>query len=186
MYFENSRWWPPRKQCYCLNFYGLQTFVFITSSTLLKCKNCEYRYESIYVVLTGMKHRTMMNEWKWLVNAKRKKKISRTYNINIVNHRTSCQMMLLLLSGDIELNPGPIKFPCGICQNAVRDGMRAVCCDECDVWYHVKCYSISNAVYKTLKNSSKSWICCQCGFPNFDSSFFDSSIETILQIVSNF
>ena len=38
--------------------------------------------------------------------------------------------------------------------------------------------SISTAVYKTLKNSSKSWICCQCGFPNFDSSFFDSSIET--------
>ena len=80
----------------------------------------------------------------------KKEKVSRTYNINIVNHRNSCLMMLLLLSGDIELNPGPIKFPCGICQNAVRDGMRAVCCDECDVWYHVKCYSISPAVYKSF------------------------------------
>ena len=63
--------------------------------------------------------------------------------------------MFLLLSGDIDLNPGPIKFPCGICQKAVRDGMRAVCCDECDVWYHVKCYSISTAVYKTLKTVLK-------------------------------
>ena len=67
------------------------TCVFISSLTVLKCKNCEYKYESIYVVLTGMKHRTMMNEWKWLVNAKRKKKS--VVFINIVNHRNSYLMM---------------------------------------------------------------------------------------------
>ena len=62
-----------------------------------------------------------------------KRKIKSVVSINIVISRNSCLMMFLLLSGDIELNPGPIKFPCGICQKSVRDDMRAVCCGECDV-----------------------------------------------------
>ncbi len=82
--------------------------------------------------------------------------------------------MLLMLCGDVELNPGPVKFPCGVCNKAVRNGVRAVCCDMCDKWFHIKCTSMSNVVYKVLKNSSKSWICCQCGFPNFDSGLFES------------
>ena len=34
---------------------------------------------------------------------------------------------------------------------------------------------MSNITYKALRNSSKSWICCQCGLPNFDSSSFDNT-----------
>ena len=34
---------------------------------------------------------------------------------------------------------------------------------------------MSNAVYKTLANSTKSWICCQCGMPNFDSALFQNT-----------
>ena len=34
---------------------------------------------------------------------------------------------------------------------------------------------MNTIVYKALENSSCSWICCQCGLPNFSSSLFDSS-----------
>ena len=35
--------------------------------------------------------------------------------------------------------------------------------------------SMSLEVYKGLSNSYTSWICCQCGLPNFSSSLFESS-----------
>ncbi|KAL3837509.1 hypothetical protein ACJMK2_022861 [Sinanodonta woodiana] len=39
---------------------------------------------------------------------------------------------LILLSGDMKVNPGPPKFPCAICQKAVAKNHNALQCDECD------------------------------------------------------
>ena len=78
--------------------------------------------------------------------------------------------ILLLLCGDIESNPGPVQFPCGVCEKDVRDNQRAISCDGCDTWWHFKCITMSNITYKALRNSSKSWCC-----PNFDSSIFDNT-----------
>ena len=44
-------------------------------------------------------------------------------------------LLLLLLCGDNELNPGPVKYPCGVCQKAVKNNGKAICCDECDIWF---------------------------------------------------
>ena len=76
----------------------------------------------------------------------------------------------------VELNPGPVKYLCGVCQKAVKNNGKAICCDKCAIWYHMNCTSMSNAVYKTQVNNSKSWICCQCGMPNFDSALFQSTV----------
>jgi len=38
---------------------------------------------------------------------------------------------LLLLSGDVALNPGPVKFPCVVCHFPVRSNQCALLCDEC-------------------------------------------------------
>ena len=47
---------------------------------------------------------------------------------------------LLILCGDISSNPGPkCKHPCEICSKTVRSNQRAVQCDSCNAWYHVKC-----------------------------------------------
>lgn len=88
-------------------------------------------------------------------------------------------LILLLLSGDIELNPGPprpIKFPCGICKKACKWGQRAIACDECQIWYHTDCAFLSTFNYDILANCSLSWCCLSCGLPNFSSSLFESSI----------
>ena len=50
-----------------------------------------------------------------------------------------CMLLLLGLSNDINPNPGPIKSPCGLCSKPVKWNQRAVCCDNCDLWYHIRC-----------------------------------------------
>ena len=46
--------------------------------------------------------------------------------------------MLIIISNDCStMNPGPVKFPCGICKRLVKvNYQQAVCCDSCDLWYH--------------------------------------------------
>lgn len=41
--------------------------------------------------------------------------------------------VLMQLSGDIELNPGPIKQPCSVCKKAVAVTHRALMCDSCEL-----------------------------------------------------
>ena len=57
--------------------------------------------------------------------------------------------LLLLLSGDIEINPGPIN-PCSICLRSVARNHRAILCDNCNLWSHIKCYSMSCMDYNNL------------------------------------
>ena len=46
---------------------------------------------------------------------------------------------LLLLAGDVELNPGPVRFPCTVCQKPVKCNQRGIQCSICDNWTHAKC-----------------------------------------------
>ena len=83
-------------------------------------------------------------------------------------------------ASDLNPNPGPYKpkFPCAICKKAARWDQRATCCNHCNNWYHVDCMGMSTFAYNALQISQVSWICCQCGIPNFASSLFsNSSIE---------
>ncbi|KAJ8026320.1 RNA-directed DNA polymerase from mobile element jockey [Holothuria leucospilota] len=84
--------------------------------------------------------------------------------------------MLLLQAGDLERNPGPYKpkCPCTICNLACKWGQQAVRCDSCKLWTHKNCMQMCTLIYDYLCNTSVSWICCQCGLPNFSSSLFNS------------
>ena len=84
--------------------------------------------------------------------------------------------ILLAQSYAPEPNPGPhpIKFPCAICQKAVKWTTPGICCDSCDVWYHQECMGMSDCEYKGLKNIS--WECFKCGVPNLSTSIFDTTI----------
>ncbi|XP_048586113.1 uncharacterized protein LOC125568277 [Nematostella vectensis] len=85
-------------------------------------------------------------------------------------------LCLLLLGGDIQLNPGPkLKFPCGSCNKPVKSNQKGIQCDNCNLWYHTRCCSINDDLYYTLTASSCTWLCVSCGFPSFSSSLFESS-----------
>ena len=58
-----------------------------------------------------------------------------------------------------------IKYPCSICNKAVLDNQKAIQCDTCDLWCHIKCDGTSNEKYNYLmleENSSESWHCLVC------------------------
>ena len=95
-------------------------------------------------------------------------------------------LLLLILSGDIAPNPGPIRNPCGMCEKPVRSNQRALLCDLCEIWFHLKCLpdsiAISNCEYDRLGCSTESWYCFKCLLPQFSDSFFqNTSIESTPQ-----
>ena len=76
-------------------------------------------------------------------------------------------MLILLCCGDIETKPGPRtpKYPCTSCEKAVTKRSKAISCDTCDRWTHVKCTnSFSTARYDEIVNSDESFefYCAKC------------------------
>ena len=80
------------------------------------------------------------------------------------NHNTFCRY-LLLLSGDVESNPGP-GDSCSVCDRKMAVRHRVLCCWQCEFWVHKKCADISEARYKSIKNKEKGVIfdCGQCNY----------------------
>ena len=114
------------------------------------------------------------------ISSQQKKACStRVWNFDPTN--VSHLLLIILLSGQVETNPGPSnEFPCGICKNEVFEDAKAMLCDNCQFWCHTECVGLSDHCYSQFMNntSSFSWICYQCGAPNFDSSLFGTrSIE---------
>ena len=64
--------------------------------------------------------------------------------------------LLLIISGDIQSNPGSAStiYPCGLCEARVGWSHQAVCCDGCDLWYHKSCLEIDEDQYSSLNRAS--------------------------------
>ena len=85
-------------------------------------------------------------------------------------------ILLLLIAGNINPNPGPIKYPCGTCGKSCRSNQRSIQCDTCDIWTHWKCVSSNIQEYYRLSSSDEEWSCHSCALPNFTDSFFDNEV----------
>jgi len=98
--------------------------------------------------------------------------VSRTYK-NYVTQYQSSLIRLLLLSGDIALNPGPVKYPCGKCCKPVRKNQKGIQCKGtvCEQWHHIKCINLPDLEYKRLSSTSESWYCKLCTLLNFSDSY---------------
>ena len=91
--------------------------------------------------------------------------------------RQHYKLVILIISGDVSLNPGPVKIPCGGCCKAVAKTHRAVLCEACNYWWHIKCESISPSEYNVLGLSEDPWTCNQCNTYHFSDSFFEDEIN---------
>ena len=66
--------------------------------------------------------------------------------------------------------PTTPKFPCSTCHKNVNKNHRAICCDLCDIWIHIKCNFLNLTDYTRLKNEKKPFYCINCIRNIFPSS----------------
>ena len=52
-----------------------------------------------------------------------------------------------------------VKFPCKMCNNPVAKNYKAVECDNCGLWVHIKCNKVNTQTYKYLQKQSCAWYC---------------------------
>ena len=91
-----------------------------------------------------------------------------------VTRITSPLILTILLCGDVSTNPGPVKYPCTACEKPVARTHRAVMCDQCENWVHIKCIGISTSEYKELvAGKSCAIVCNRCTLPTFTDSFYE-------------
>ena len=94
-----------------------------------------------------------------------------------VNNYSGLFILTLLLSNDVQQNPGPCTnkiYQCGLCDAAVNWSDDGMCCDNCSIWHHASCMGLGAADYAHLNKSSVSWECFKCHYTNLDSFTFHS------------
>ena len=93
-------------------------------------------------------------------------------------------LVIFVLSGDIQSNPGPVfnwKYPCGKCNCPVKTNQAGIMCEVCYAWHHCKCVCIDDSEYHRLQLSDEAWCCSSCfrtALPFHDSSTLNSTISS--------
>ena len=89
-------------------------------------------------------------------------------------------LLLLLMSGNIHPNSGPI-FPCSVCTGNVTWRGKSVQCCACSKWVHLRCSQLSLCQFRAL-GSSHSWSFPHCRItvtPSSDSSdMYTSTVQS--------
>jgi len=71
--------------------------------------------------------------------------------------------ILLLLVGDVAMNPGPFCFPCSVCTLPVHSNQCGIKWDNCSQWCHAACGDADNYQYQEMIESENfSWCCPTC------------------------
>ena len=71
----------------------------------------------------------------------------------------------------------PVKNPCSICKFSVHNNHKAILCDICHFWTHLKCSSFSHNEYIALSNSPEPWFCSSCIISLFPFNHFEDDTD---------
>ena len=83
--------------------------------------------------------------------------------VNYYPNSTATFNINLNVCGDIEVNPGPVKDPCGKCSRPVKCNQRSLLCEDCNLYWHQKCIpDMTVTQYTLLITSTIDWICPGC------------------------
>ena len=101
----------------------------------------------------------------------------------------------IILCGDVHPNPGPNSRQnqnhqsgpdldpgrCSVCARKMARNHRAMCCDQYELWFHMKCDQMKLSDYKRYRNKQQfNWICPAClrsVLPFTDNSFLSDFDE---------
>ena len=67
---------------------------------------------------------------------------------------------LIILAGDIEMNPGP-RFQCGLCKNC-KASDRFLECEECEKRFHASCSNLGDDDLLRIESGDGAWYCTNC------------------------
>lgn len=104
---------------------------------------------------------------QWNINAARMKR-SRLSKARTLYYANTVCTLRLLLSNDIEVNPGPTKTTttirkapkCPKCEKTIRSNSKQVSCCVCQNLYHLNCSAIRVSNKQSV--TPNDWICTNC------------------------
>ena len=53
-------------------------------------------------------------------------------------------------------------YPFSICKKSVLNQHKAICCNRCNQWVHIKCNNLNDLDYNLLKSKNENWYCILC------------------------
>ena len=76
---------------------------------------------------------------------------------------SSLALSLILISGNVSPNPGPLNYPCKICRKNTRKNQKRLYCNACCHWFHIRsgCLQMAEGTYNTEKGKDD-WACVSC------------------------
>ena len=92
--------------------------------------------------------------------------------------------------GDVEINPGPIKYPYTVCSKPVKRNQQGLSCDTCVKLSHANCCGIDKDQYQVLNAAGDfQWTCPTCvlgelPFADSSSLSLDNNEVALLDISS--
>ena len=101
------------------------------------------------------------------------------------NATSRFQINRISISGDVAINPGPqtaasntTKDKCSICSRTVASNHRAIECDNCLQWCHIRCGSVTPREYQQMINlENLSWLCPKCMLLQQTSDYNQENLE---------
>ena len=105
-------------------------------------------------------------------------------------------LIVNILAGDIEQNPGPTikrgrkpRYPCTMCNYAVKNVDKGMLCSHCNNWSHNSCTGVSDTSYEYhMNNSEVVWFFTTCDLLNIalpDVSLTDSESNNPFHVLSD-
>ena len=69
--------------------------------------------------------------------------------------------ILIVLAGDIEMNPGP-RFQCAICKQYCKASDRLLECEKCEKRFHASCSNLGDNLFLRIASGDAAWYCTNC------------------------
>ena len=70
-------------------------------------------------------------------------------------------LILIILAGDIEMNPGPRSL-CRLCKKYCKASEKSVKCEECEKHFNSSCINFDEKELLELESGNGSWYCTNC------------------------
>ena len=70
-------------------------------------------------------------------------------------------LILIILAGDIEMNPGP-RFQCCTCKKYCKAAEKAVKCEDCEKRFHASCVNLGPVELQKIESGNDFWYCSNC------------------------